>query len=250
VSPEASKKTLALADFAEFLADLSRAGFESVVIGGCAVGAYAELRGETVLSGDLDLYTTSETLRRIMDWAAARNIRIVKRPQPRALAVAFLEWEGKEVNVLIETNGLPPPDVALRLAREFQLTKKGNLSVLVVDPFDLLTNKLKVNRPKDQPHQAILRRFIEDEVVAAFREETDPRARIAPARRYLEATGSEQLPEAVAARLLELSGPASDLRFLMHHAPTPEIEEGILRKAPDDPVLCRELETIRSRNRS
>jgi hypothetical protein len=182
-----------------------------------------------------------------MDWAAARNIRIVKRPQPRALAVVFLEWEGKEVNVLIETNGLPPPEVALRLAREFQLTKQGNLSVLVVDPFDLLANKLKVNRPKDQPHQGILRRFVEDEVVAAFRDEIDPRARIAPARRYLEVTGSERLPEPVASRALEFARLASDLRFLMHHLPSPAFSEAILAKAPADPVLRTEFETVRER---
>jgi hypothetical protein len=34
---------------------------------------------------------------------------------------------------------------------------------LIADPFDLLRNKVSVNRPKDQPHIAILRRFLDEE---------------------------------------------------------------------------------------
>ena len=246
---EAEKEAYSIEDYSTFMSALSEGGFEVVVIGGCAVGAYASLRGESIHSADLDVYTTPETLERILDWAPAMGIRVVKRPRPRALRVAVLEWNGKEVNVLTETDAFPPPQTAIRLAREFDLTGRGNPPILIADPFDLLANKLKVNRPKDRMHQEVLRRFVEEEVVQAFREEKEPRARIAPARRFLETIGKNRLPENLAARLLLLARTAADFRFLLHHAPNREMEEEMLRKAPDETGLRAELEAIRKRRR-
>jgi len=42
-----------LEDYLDLLEVLSGLGVESVVIGGCAVGAYARLIGETVFSGSI-----------------------------------------------------------------------------------------------------------------------------------------------------------------------------------------------------
>lgn len=63
------QKTYALSDFAEFLRKATDHGFDFVVIGGCAVGAYAQMQGETVLSADLDIYTTGRTLNDMIAWA-------------------------------------------------------------------------------------------------------------------------------------------------------------------------------------
>ena len=48
--PEEEARTLT--DFADVLAALSNEGFECVVIGGCAVGAYAHLLGEKSFSAE------------------------------------------------------------------------------------------------------------------------------------------------------------------------------------------------------
>jgi hypothetical protein len=85
-----------------------------MVIGGIAVGAYGRLNRETILSADLDVYTTIDTQIQVLDWAPRNGIKVAKRPQPRALPVAFLQWQGKEINVLTETKGLPPPAEAFQ----------------------------------------------------------------------------------------------------------------------------------------
>jgi hypothetical protein len=114
--------------------------------------------------------------------------------------------------------------------------------VLLADPFDLLRNKLAVNRPKDRPHLEILCRFVEEEVVEAFARESAPRERIAPARRLLEATDARTLPERLAARLLPLGRLASDFRFLANNVPTEALAKDLLARAP--PELVAELEAI------
>ena len=82
--------------------------------------------------------------------------------------------------MITATEGLPSPDVEARAAREFQLGVGRDLTVLIADPFDLLRNKQAVNRAKDQAHIALLRRFIDEEVVQAFDQQQEPRARIGP----------------------------------------------------------------------
>ncbi|MCP3975218.1 MAG: hypothetical protein GY720_12105, partial [bacterium] len=82
--------------FVEFLRQLIDEGFEFTVIGGMAVSSYARLLGDEVLSVDLDIYVTTATLAELLDWAPYHDIRVVKRPQPRNIPVAFLEVAAKE----------------------------------------------------------------------------------------------------------------------------------------------------------
>lgn len=227
------------------LADLSAAAFEYVVIGGCAVGNYARLRGQTVLSGDLDLYTDARTLAEILQWAPRHGIQVVSRPQPRSIPTAFLRWKGMEINVLTRTNGLPEPADALRTARLFR--HSSGLEIPVADPFDLLRNKLEVNRPKDRPHIEILRRFVEEEVVAAFEGETETRERLAPARRYLRATDTKTLPLELVDRLIPLAKAPPEFRFLANTAASRKQGDALLRRA--DAGLAEELGEILKKRR-
>ncbi len=209
--PEASHD---LSDFAELLAAADREGFEFVVIGGCAVGAYARLLDVVSLSSDLDLYVTRPTLDRMVNWARRQGAEVLALPRPRALQVAPLRWrDGKRFDLLTEAPCLPSPETLLRGAREVTLASHG-LEVPIIDPYDLLANTLAVRRPKDEPHIDILCRFIEEEVVAAFRDETSGRRQIAPARRYLDALGRETLPDTLAARLVEAAEHPAAFRFL------------------------------------
>jgi hypothetical protein len=246
---EEKERTLSLEDFAGFLDALETSGLEVVVIGGIAVGAYASLRGDTVLSADLDVYTTWETQVQIMDWAPAHGARVVKRPQPRSISVVFLEWEGKEINVLTHTSGLPPPAESMQEARVFHLRDPESLSVMVVDPYDLLRCKLEVNRPKDRPHQEVLRSFLEEEVVEAFRTGPGSRDRIAPAGRLLEVLKLKRLPDDLARRLLPHARSASDFRFLIGNAPDREFEDAVLAAVPESFGLREDLQRIADRRR-
>lgn len=237
-----------LADFTSFLRQLDEEGFQFTVIGGCAVTAYAKMIDVELYSVDLDIYVTQETLRDLLDWAPRQGIRVVKRPRPRHLPVAFFEVDGKEVNALTSTRGLPAPDVVARVARPFLLAE--GLEVPLADPFDLLRNKLEVLRDKDRPHIEILRRFVEIEALAAFSEETKPRARLAPSRRLLEVLRTDVLPEGLAGRLVEAAEQGADFRFLMSRVPTPEQAERLMaRVARRETELQRQLEEIRAHRR-
>jgi hypothetical protein len=246
VSTAAEEKTpsLTLEDFAGLLRRLAQEGFECLVIGGCAVGAYGRLRGEPIVSSDLDLYAERETLQGVLAAAGRLGVQVVKRPQPRSLPVAVLRWEAKEVNILTASAGLPEPADAARVARVFQLKAHGDLEVLLVDPFDLLRNKLQLNRPKDRPHIEILRRFVEEEVVDAFQDEVVPRERLAPARRLLQVTGARTLPAALVARLLPLARVPADFRFLMNHVLEAAQAAALLEQAKAHAGLAADLETI------
>lgn len=107
----------ALDDFVDFLRILDEEALPFVVIGGCAVGAYARLRGETVLSADLDIYVPAATLEELLGTLEPRGAVVLKRPQARAVPVAVLDWHGKEVNVITRSAGLAEPDVVIRGAR-------------------------------------------------------------------------------------------------------------------------------------
>ncbi|MEE8523338.1 MAG: hypothetical protein V3T72_05360 [Thermoanaerobaculia bacterium] len=220
-----------LGDFADFLRLLIEDGFDFAVIGGCAVSAYADLIAVELLSVDLDIFVTQSSLTELLAWAPAHGIRVVKRPRPRNIPVAFLETpDGKEINALTSSIGLPKPEIVHRTARRFVLSAHGDLEVPLADPFDLLANKLAVARDKDRPHIEILRRFVEAEAVEAFVREEDPRARLVPARRLLEASGSNTLPEALAGRLIELAKTPADYRFLVGRVPTAEQAAGLVEK--------------------
>ncbi len=227
MSASADDSLHTLRDFAGFLSGLQDQGLEYSVIGGMAVGSYARLMGRESLSRDLDIVTTGETLNAALDWAASQGMAIRKRPQPRTIPVAFLEWEGHEINILTGSTGLPEPEALFRAARYFHL--QPELAVPVADPFDLLRNKLRVNRPKDQ-NIALLLDFVTEEAIAAFERETDPRKRLAPARELLRVTGAPLLTPELAAALLERASTRADYNFLVMKSPS---AEPVLARAPE-----------------
>lgn len=236
--PTPSKETTrSVEDFAELLEALKKEGFDYAVIGGCAVGAYAHLRGEEVLTADLDLIAPPAVLNEILEWAPKNGIKVLKRPQPRTIPTAFLVWNDKEINILTYSHGLPAPEDTIQAARAFELRSRGNVEVLIADCYHLLQNKLNVNRPKDQPHIDVLRRFIEEEIVRAFEVETDQRNRLGPARKLLDITKSRALPEHLASRLIPLAKTAPDLRFLANTVPLEEQKRAVLEKARAFPEL-------------
>ncbi len=248
--PHRAKTPHHLGDFADFLRQLIAEGFEFTVIGGMAVSSYARLLGDEVLSVDLDIYVTQQTLTELLDWAPYHDIRVVKRPQPRNIPVAFLEVAAKEVNALTAASNLAAPEVVARTARLFTLSAHGDLEVLLADPFDLLGNKLAVARDKDWPHIEILRRYVEEEAVLAFSEEEKPRARLAPARRLLEVLKRRSLPEPLADRLIELARTPVDYRFLINHVPTEEQARRVLGQNEHlDDKLVAQLEAIFGKRR-
>ena len=242
----AEKELHNLDDFAGLIEQWQAQGFEYTIIGGCAVGAYGRLQGENVLSRDLDLYASTATLNQMLARAPLHGLAVRKRPQPRSIPTAFAVWRGLEVNILTRTDGLPPPEQAIRTARAFRFQSHPGLEVLVADPYDLLANKLAVNRPKDRPHIAILTRFIEEEVVAAFREESLPRERIAPARRLLSALRAHTLSVPLAARLILLAKTEADFRFLVHAAPSRKEADAAIKRGPDG-LRSELVEILKSR---
>ncbi len=87
-----------------------------------------------------------KTLAELLEWAPRHGIRVVKRPQPRNIPVAFLEVDDMEVNALTSSDGLRDPEVVVQTARDFTLSAHANLEVPIADPFELLANKLAVRR--------------------------------------------------------------------------------------------------------
>jgi hypothetical protein len=227
---------------------LYRRGTDYVVIGGCAVGAYAQLQGEAVFSADLDIMTTSKALHELLTWAPHQGVEVVKVPQPRSIPVAVLQWRKLEVNVLTGAPGLPGFGLVARMAREFELQEHG-IVVPIADPLDLLANKLVAGRDKDRAHIVIIRSFVEAEIVSAFEVETG-RQRVMLARRYLEVLGVEQLEEALAERLLPLAKHPVDFRFLAGCVPTRRQAEVVVDRArvhdtdPDDVQLIVSTRTF------
>ncbi|MEM7584603.1 MAG: hypothetical protein AAF560_14530 [Acidobacteriota bacterium] len=245
MSALSAKAAHSLADFAELLEQLEAEGFEFAVIGGLAVGAYAQLMGEEMLSVDLDLYMSHETLVELLQWAPGKGIQVVKRPKPRNIPVAFFEHNGKEINALTASAGLSDPRVISRTARCFRLPTHADLEVPIADPFELLSNKLAVRRDKDLPHIEVLQRFVEEEACYAFVEERRPRARLAPAKRLLEVMNRKVLPRLLADRLVDLASTEVDYRFLMSRVPNEEQAERILKRIEQrEKELSRQLEAI------
>lgn len=234
-----------LTDFSHFLSAVDEEGLEFVVIGGCAVGAYSHLVGQTSLTQDLDLYAERETLSEFVHWARHHpTLRLVKAPQPRSLQVAVLEWDGLEINVLCSSPGLPSASQAFRTARLFKLSGQTQLEIPLLDPYALLSNKRAVNRPKDHPHIETLSYFLEEEVFNVFIADSNQRDRLSAARAFLEATGARTLPERLVARLLPEARTPADLRFLVNSAPSKTQALAALEKA--SPADRSRLETILS----
>lgn len=214
--PDPQTPAPSLEVFRDLFASLEDLGLGFVVIGGMAVGAYARQLGETVVSLDLDLFVTSQTLDEVQSLASNLEAQIIRRMQARGLPVAVLSWRGREVDVLTMSRGLPG---FRELSSSARVVDVDGLDVLVADPIDLLRNKLAVNRPKDQAHIDLLRRFIDDEIILTFSRIKEPRARIEMASALLEVLGQETLDTALAAQLVELAALPSDFRFLANCAP-------------------------------
>lgn len=184
-------------------------------------------------------------MQELLEWAPRHGIRVVKRPQPRNIPVAFLEVDGLEINALTSSEGLRDPEVVTQTARRFHLAAYAGLEVPIADPFELLANKLAVRREKDLPHIEILRRFVEDEAETAFHEENRPRARLAPAQRLIGTLGVNVLPAPLADRLIELARTPVDYRFLMGRVPRREQATRVLERAQErGDELTRELSAI------
>ena len=80
-----------LEDFSAALDWIKAEGFEVVVIGGMAVGKYATVAGQAVLSGDLDLLATTEQQMMMARQAVkVPGVRVEKLPQPRSAPVSVL----------------------------------------------------------------------------------------------------------------------------------------------------------------
>lgn len=121
------------------------------------------------------------------------------------------------------------------LAASARIVEVDGLEVLVADPIDLLSNKLAVNRPKDQPHIELLRRFIEDEIVLSFSRLSEPRARLEAASALLDVLGHDTLDVELAEKLFELATLPSDFRFLANRGPTGLLPR-LAERAPDEPL--------------
>jgi len=248
VSEAPTSNASPLTDYAELLRALSEAGLETIVVGGCAVGAYARLIGATVISQDLDLLATQTTLDGIVADAAGLGLTLEALPRPRTLPVAVFRWRGREVNVLTQSDGMPTPDVEGQVAREFRATDDDPFTILVADPFDLLRNKLAVNRPKDQPHIALLRQFIEEELVAHFSTQARARDRLAPVVRYIDILGSSTLELELARRLIPAAKTVADFRMLAHRIPI-ALASDLQGRAPEETIEAAIATLLAARRR-
>jgi hypothetical protein len=233
MSSQGSAPAHDLTHFVALLRELDEAAIEYVIIGGCAVGAYARLGGEAVVSADLDLYVSESGLDELLAWARAQAVTIEKLPQPRSVPVAVLRWRGLEVNALTASEGLPPIDSALRTCREFALQGSA-VPVYVADPFDLLANKLKLKRSKDLPHIDVLTRYLEMEVREAFGSDRSPRERLGPAKRFFEILGLQSLPEGLALELVAVANARPLRRFLAGKMPNAALTDQLLASAESD----------------
>ncbi len=245
VPTSATKENHSVEDYVDFLVGLVRLGVDFVVIGGCAVGVYARRAGVPCLSRDLDLYAGPQEIEEILAWAPSVGATVLKRPTPRSLGVAVLDWRGLEVNIISGSEGLPPPELAARACIE--LTLHGvDQALPIADPLDLLCNKLKLNRPKDAPHIAILRSFVETEAVVGFKEGVSALERTSYLRRLLRVLGTDRLPPDLFEKLLPHARTATDYRFLAHRAPGHADGARVIAAAEalGDPALLDALRAI------
>jgi len=223
-----------LEDYAEFLTALDQTGIGFAVIGGAAVGAYARLLGETVISTDLDIVVSPDDLNELMASARRLGATLEKRPQARSIPVAFLRWRDLEVNALTSSQGLPAAETVIQTAREFRLAG-ATAPIPIADAFALLANKLAVNRDKDRPHIEILRRFLIAESIAHIgRTDLPPRRRIATIKRYLQLNGLAAVPKELLLQLKDANPDVVGRRFLVSHAETQADAESVLAMSEGD----------------
>jgi len=217
-----------LDDFVEVFEWTQAHGFDAVVIGGLAVGAFSAKLGASSLSGDLDLLVSPGEQQRIARAAASDpNVEVLKAMQPRALPVLVLGWGELEVDVLSESDGLSSPAEAIQRAWDFD-------GISVADPVDLLTIKRAMKREKDLEHIEILR--VTCEGIAQAKLKAAPgRDAFDFLRRWVESEAWACIPEPLFLRLLAATGrqtSAEARRYLAQHAPTASQAEAVASVAP------------------
>lgn len=206
-------------DFADPLRALVDEGIPFAVIGGCAVGCYARLLGMTVLSTDLDICVPDSGMQDVLALALRHGAAIISRPQPRGIPVAFIDWRGRELNVLTGAKGLPDRRSVRHPGEHAR------------DP-----------ETKDLPHIEVLERFIEEEVVATMGGSGHVRDRISAARKLLDVLGAATLPESLGERLVGLGDSPPIRRFLVGRLATRAQAERVVAAAPE--AERAELEAI------
>ncbi len=120
-------------------------GFDAVVIGGLAVGAFSAKLDASSLSGDLGLLVSPGEQQRIARAAASDpNVEVLKAIQPRALPVLVLGWGELEVDVLSGSDGLSSDAIQ----RAWPLVTTGTTTQRVSAHARLLPSDPEGNGPK------------------------------------------------------------------------------------------------------
>lgn len=99
---------------------------------------------------------------------------------------------------------------------------------------NLLSNKLQLRRPKDEPHIELLVRYLELEVREAFASLAPARDRLAPVKRLLAVQGLRTLSDALARELIPLANARTLRRFLASRTANPTLLQQLLEMAPTD----------------
>ena len=218
--------------FVPLLEQLGEAAIEYVVIGGCAVGLYAHLLGESLESSELELYVSGTAFEELSAWAEGSGLAVEKPRRPKGSHPTSWRWQGVAVHALTASPGLPPLGAALRSCREFSLEDTA-LPVYVADPFDVLANELRRERGGDTDYAELVTRYLELEVREAFEAGPSPRERLGPAKRLIEVVGRPELPERLAVDLIGLADVPVLRRFLASRIELGLFQQ-LLDKATDD----------------
>lgn len=138
-----------------------------------------------------------------------------------------LRWGELEVDVLINSDGLPPLDDV----RARAWTVQGRQ---VADPVDLLCIKLSMMREKDVPHIAILREVCDGFTHSFFRS-GNGRDTIEFLDRWAQAERWEALPAELFESLLKISTDSSPAgrKYLARRAPSRAHADRVVAAAPE-----------------
>lgn len=240
-------RTRSLGSFREVFAHFEREKIQATVIGGCAVGAYANTVGVTSLSGDLDVFATPDEQYRLLQIVRGLpGVTIESEPQPgSSIRTLVLKWGELEVDVLVESTG-PLPDARVAYEGAWTFTLEDGSTARVLDPFLLLKNKLGVDRDKDQEHIELLNAFLRDLVLARFADSSGlSRKKIETATKYLDALGLSLLPQDLFDELVVAPLDPATRRYLVKVAPSDEMALKVFALAPDEerPTLQRIIDS-------
>ena len=121
---------------------------------------------------------------------------------------------------------MPSPEQAYADAWDFD-------GIRVLDPYQLLRNKLGVNREKDRPHAEILDTFLRGHVLLRFGDRSlTPRQRLVAAQTYLAAITADALPNELFEKMAGAAETNVARRFLIDHAPSRDDARAIVGAAP------------------